>query len=299
MEIAQRAIGAQYAELEGLIGPAVSSRYAPRCGTAGEDGEHRYDGFSVLTYREGTSELIEYVEISSEDPSVIADPRTDDDQEPVEILSVEVPAPETKSPASEADVPAEADDPAEAVAPMEAVGPSETYTASKKELPDVYSSGNPELDAAIAQIIGEYTDPSMSQEERLSALYDFMLLHCSYHQGNIYAVGETGWQVSEALSMVKNGFRGNCYGFAALFGELASAVGYPAEAFSGTIKGDSQEHDTTPHGWVEIEIDGKVCIFDPEMAYMQGLDLYMIPADGDRAERYEYNHDAISGSGAD
>ena len=64
IKLAEQSIGAQYSELETEIGPALESRHAVRCGTDGEDWEYTYDGFCVITYKEGNSEVVEEVEKS-------------------------------------------------------------------------------------------------------------------------------------------------------------------------------------------------------------------------------------------
>lgn len=154
-----------------------------------------------------------------------------------------------------------------------------------------YTSGNAELDAYVGGIVEKVTDDSMTQEEKLSALYDYMLIYCGYRMGNIYESGETGWEISEAVDMMKRENRGNCYGFAALFRELARGIGYPAEAYSGTVVSDKENGEDTPHGWVEIIIDGVNYIFDPEMDYMQQTYNYMIEADSEKAERWGYRRE--------
>ena len=69
---------------------------------------------------------------------------------------------------------------------------------------------------------------------------------------------------------------GNCYCYAATFGELARAIGYDAQVCSGTVG-----MNRAKHGWVEIEIDGVNYIFDSELE-MAGLkknvyrDMYMM-----------------------
>ena len=96
----------------------------------------------------------------------------------------------------------------------------------------------------------------------------------------------SGWEVTEALSMLEEG-RGNCYSFAALYCELARAIGCDAHACAGAVVGSEKnleqsysyldvhgEHmklprGHSPHGWVEIEFDGVAYIFDPEYAYLQ------------------------------
>lgn len=152
-----------------------------------------------------------------------------------------------------------------------------------------YTSGNEDLDAFVASVVEEYTDETMTREERLAALYDYMLMKCSYRMGNIYETGDEGWEIDEALRMIELGNRGNCYSFAALFREFARAIGYPAEAYSGTVKSSEYGHDKTPHGWVEIEIDGEVFLFDPEMGYMQQMTLFMMPQDSPSTLRWGYN----------
>lgn len=49
-------------ELIAAIGEPVSSDYASSCLGSGEDGNLYYEGFTVYTYREGTSETVRYVE---------------------------------------------------------------------------------------------------------------------------------------------------------------------------------------------------------------------------------------------
>lgn len=64
LKLAEKAVGGAFAELEQMIGPASEERSAARCGTSGEDHEYSYDGFSVFTYSEGDSEVVEEVEIA-------------------------------------------------------------------------------------------------------------------------------------------------------------------------------------------------------------------------------------------
>ena len=51
-------------ELYALIGEPLSANYVPSCLNpgVGEDGELEYDGFIVYTYREGDTEIVQYVE---------------------------------------------------------------------------------------------------------------------------------------------------------------------------------------------------------------------------------------------
>ena len=151
-----------------------------------------------------------------------------------------------------------------------------------------YTTGDEEIDGAVAKIVAENTEESMTQEEKLSALYyDFMLLQCSYRMGDLHEKGEEGWQLDAVKTMISKNFRGNCYSYAALFRELARAVGYPAEAYSGTVRGETES--TTPHGWVEIEINGELYLFDSEMQFFNGVDMYCMPAESESTIRWGYD----------
>lgn len=59
--IAKQFIDRDVNELIDAIGQPISSDYGPSCMGSGEDGELKYDGFSVYTYREGGVETVESV----------------------------------------------------------------------------------------------------------------------------------------------------------------------------------------------------------------------------------------------
>lgn len=60
-EIAESLIGREVSELYDAIGEPAESSYASSCLGSGEDGELHYDGFTVYTYREANSEIIQNV----------------------------------------------------------------------------------------------------------------------------------------------------------------------------------------------------------------------------------------------
>ena len=62
LEKAKTCIDKPVEDLYALIGEPESSDYASSCLGDGEDGNLYYDGFIVYTYREGDSEIIQYVE---------------------------------------------------------------------------------------------------------------------------------------------------------------------------------------------------------------------------------------------
>lgn len=60
--IAESYIGKEVSELYDAIGEPESSSYASSCLGSGEDGELVYNGFTVYTYKEGDSEVVQNVQ---------------------------------------------------------------------------------------------------------------------------------------------------------------------------------------------------------------------------------------------
>ena len=60
-ETASAFIGQSVSSLIAAIGQPLSQGYAPSCLGDGEDGELIYDGFTVYTYREGGTEIVQDV----------------------------------------------------------------------------------------------------------------------------------------------------------------------------------------------------------------------------------------------
>ena len=128
------------------------------------------------------------------------------------------------------------------------------------------TSGSEELDKLIWDAMAAQLDPAtMDREQMLREMFLYTAHTFHYVGRNLYEMGETGWERQEALDMLQTG-RGNCYSFASVFYYFARALGYKPEIYSGLIRGDAGQR--RPHGWVEIEIDGEICIFDPEMQFL-------------------------------
>ena len=127
------------------------------------------------------------------------------------------------------------------------------------------TSGLPELDKLIWETLEQLVDPeTQSREEMLRTVYDYTVRHFRYRGRDHHPVGETGWEAQDAYTIFSTRY-GNCYGFAAAFGEMARAIGVEARIQSGTIRGDMSL--AVDHSWVEIQVDGKWRVFDPEMEY--------------------------------
>lgn len=60
--IAESYIGKEVSELYNAIGEPESVSYASSCLGSGEDGELVYNGFTVYTYKEGDSEVVQNVQ---------------------------------------------------------------------------------------------------------------------------------------------------------------------------------------------------------------------------------------------
>lgn len=126
-----------------------------------------------------------------------------------------------------------------------------------------FTTCNAELDEKLREIVLSYTDDTMTQEQRLRALYVYVRDSFKYLRRPAYSFGATGFMEKDALSMLNTGY-GNCYCYASLFWYLARWIGYDARIYSGTV---GSNH--APHSWVEITFDKKSYIFDTEleMAY--------------------------------
>ena len=128
----------------------------------------------------------------------------------------------------------------------------------------VITTGMPELDTLVQQTLQELVDPSkMDPEQMLYILFNYVTYRNFYLRDgdHLHELGETGWENEEAYQMLST-HKGNCYNYAAEFYVLAKAIGYDAVIYSGTVTG-------RPHGWVEIEMDGEMFIFDTEIEYKE------------------------------
>lgn len=126
-----------------------------------------------------------------------------------------------------------------------------------------FTSGSDDLDQKLHDIVLAHTNDSMTQEQKLRALYVYTRDSFTYLRRSPYEFGATGWMQTDALNMLNTGY-GNCYCYAAVFWYLARWLGYDARIYSGTVG-----WNYAPHAWVEITMDGTSYIYDTEleMAY--------------------------------
>lgn len=122
-----------------------------------------------------------------------------------------------------------------------------------------YTSGDATLDALVTELLHKKLEPGADREAALRKAYLHVRDSYLYLRRNYYEVGETGWEIAEATTMLQSG-KGNCYNFTGVFWALARALGYEAHCVSGLVGKNAD-----PHSWVEILWeDGVTYIFDPE-----------------------------------
>ncbi len=142
------------------------------------------------------------------------------------------------------------------------------------------TSGDMTLDDYVSAVLRDlsHVNPEADREELLRLAYEYTRDSFSFLRRNTYALGASGWERADALTMFETR-SGNCYSYAAVFWALARGLGYEATAYAGTV-GITKE----PHGWVEIELDGSVYICDPELELRknesgQNISLFMLDRD--------------------
>lgn len=124
-----------------------------------------------------------------------------------------------------------------------------------------YTTGDADLDAKLNALVEKYTNDSMTRDQKLRALYNYCRDNFSYLKRPLLKTGATSWEpeyASAFLSMKK----GNCFSFSSLFCLLARELGQPAYTVIGGL-GKS----VSPHGWVEIKLDGTNYMFDPQLEW--------------------------------
>jgi hypothetical protein len=127
-------------------------------------------------------------------------------------------------------------------------------------------SGNVRLDSILNKIL----DKVGRNGDVLKKCYDYVKSY-RYRSGSLHPTGN--WSIPFAIEMYEKK-SGNCYRYAALFCWLARACGYEADVVSGGVP--SVSRGIAPHGWVEIRLNGKTYICDPDLAAeIRGINWYM------------------------
>lgn len=140
-----------------------------------------------------------------------------------------------------------------------------------------YTTGDPSLDLQLNALTDSLTTPSMARDEKLRALYNYVRDNFTYLKRPLVDKDQTGWEPEYASAFLSMG-KGNCFSFSALFCLLAREVGQPAYPVVGKLG-----KNASPHGWVEMELDGAVYMFDPQLEWRylhdygkSGYDLFKV-----------------------
>lgn len=146
-----------------------------------------------------------------------------------------------------------------------------------------YTTGNAELDEKLNAIVEELTNDSMTRDQKLEALFNYIRDNFKYLKRPLISKDQTGWEPEYASYFLKNG-KGNCYNFSAAYCLLCRELGLPAYTVVGSAL-------NSPHGWVEIVLDGSIYIFDPQLAWRYlhdwgktGYNFFKQPADNPTVE---------------
>ena len=141
-----------------------------------------------------------------------------------------------------------------------------------------YITGSTELDALLASAVKSVVNDSMTQQQKLRAVYDYAKNTFGYLGIGAADTSKSDWALTSATDMLKN-HKGNCYSWAAAFTYIARQVGFDAQAIPGT--GVSPKGSESVHAWTEITIDGTAYTFDPQIEsvyakrYNENYDLFM------------------------
>ena len=132
----------------------------------------------------------------------------------------------------------------------------------------------PDLDKKIASIISSVTNSSMSNYEKLQAIYNYVKNKLSYEMmilnlNELWTLQDTysyydydGMDVMRAYYSLNTG-HGVCDNYAALFMILARRIGFDAYVVGGSV--NKVGGGTTGHAWVMIKAGGTYYIFDPQI----------------------------------
>ena len=123
-----------------------------------------------------------------------------------------------------------------------------------------YTSGDAEIDEYAKEALSGIISSDMTREQKLRAAFNYTRDSFTYVGRNIYEMGDVSWGLEEARTMFATK-HGNCYCYAGVFYVLARQLGYDAVLISGKVN----NNNPVPHGWVEIEFDGKFYMYDTQL----------------------------------
>ena len=158
-----------------------------------------------------------------------------------------------------------------------------TVKGSKLDKNGRYTTGNKKLDKQLVKVFKSQTKNSMSNKEKLKAVYTYIYKNCNYQADIKHKASKncTSWDKDVAYRMFKNK-KGNCYYYAAAATYAARKCGYNAKTISGYVTYNQNKY-YMQHGWTEIKReDGSKRFLDTELQYLSykggwGSDYFMRP----------------------
>ena len=130
------------------------------------------------------------------------------------------------------------------------------------------SNGRSSTRYRILQYVNEHTDPAMTEQEKIDALYKWVLENdMKYIRNTDHTKKDWVWKdswVSDMADQQMDNWGGNCFRYASFFGLMVKeATGLPVAVYHG--KTEAAGGGTTPHGWAAVEQDGVWYVYDPEL----------------------------------
>lgn len=125
----------------------------------------------------------------------------------------------------------------------------------------------------IIQYVNKYTKSSMTDQEKIDALYNWVLKNSmvyirTYEHTKADWVWKDSWVDDMAASQMDN-WGGNCFRYAAFLGMLIrEATGLEVTVYHGYTPGAYVA--LTPHGWITVNQNGKLYAYDVELQKHSG-----------------------------
>ncbi|MBR3834026.1 MAG: hypothetical protein IKJ73_06890 [Lachnospiraceae bacterium] len=151
------------------------------------------------------------------------------------------------------------------ILPKGSPAPGKTTNCYRDNSSTTVTMGYDLLEPYLDKIVSECTNSSMTKEQKLKAVYDYVRTNYTYRTLSNDCPSNFRYHEYYAYQTVTSG-GGNCYGLNFLFGHLAKKVGYDDVVFYKGYVGTRRD----PHGWVEI---GGL-IYDPQLHYANSVNLY-------------------------
>jgi len=132
---------------------------------------------------------------------------------------------------------------------------------------DDYSSGLPELDAVVGDILGEIGAGEVSEYQALMAAFRYVAENFNYVHHDLEEYGfddGVSWTAHRALVFFQNG-GGVCYDYASAFCVLARALGYDAYNVVGSVFGRDHGYVCIPQGDMLVLYDTELASIEPEL----------------------------------